>query len=70
MPNEECYFTPRKGSRSCRGCRYSLCPADYDGVCLLPPALYEKAVHGEPIEVTAEVEREIAERIIRHMEHR
>jgi hypothetical protein len=66
----ECVFTPVRGSRSCRGCPYSADPDLSDPGCLLPPDLYRQAVRGEKVVVTAEVEREIAERIIRHREHR
>lgn len=43
----ECYFTPHKGTCSCRGCQYSSDPKYYDPGCKLPKEVWEKAVRGE-----------------------
>lgn len=44
----ECFFTPRKGSHSCRGCVYSLDPQYNDPGCGLPKEIWEKVRQGYP----------------------
>lgn len=43
----ECIFTPRKGTWSCRGCRFSPTPELYDPACLIPPEMRQRAARGE-----------------------
>ena len=46
MNEIECYYTPVKGSHSCRGCKYSSAPELFDGFCMLPPDIREQALKG------------------------
>ena len=47
----ECYYTPIKGTASCRDCRFNYLPSQHDGVCLLPESAHSRASVGlEPVE--------------------